>query len=107
MQCKPFQWYLDNVYPEHELPLSSKHIGQIRNIDTSECIDGDEMEMVNLRPCHGQGGNQLFILSNLGEIRVYNKCIDVTTDNTAVELNSCHGKQGNQHWIYSEVVGIF
>ena len=39
LQCKSFQWYLDNVYPELYVPAKSKAAGNIRNPSSNVCID--------------------------------------------------------------------
>lgn len=105
MQCKSFQWYLDNIYPEHELPLSFKHIGQIRNVDTSLCIDTmGTKKTAETQPCHYQGGNQLWILTNLNEIKNDDDCIDGIAMNTALTLQKCHQQGGNQRWVYDDKV---
>lgn len=106
MQCKSFQWYLDNVYPEHEMPLSPKHIGQIRNIETGECIDTMDLlsKTVNMQHCHGLGGKQLFIVSNLNQIRNGDICINGPAENSAVILSKCHGRYGNEHWVFNQTV---
>lgn len=105
MQCKSFQWYLDNIYPEHELPISFKHIGQIRNIDTNRCLDTmGGKKSVELQQCHHMGGNQLWIFTNLNEIQNDDKCIDGIAMNSAVTLQKCHGQRGNQQWVYNDEV---
>ncbi|CAG2217862.1 GALNT [Mytilus edulis] len=39
LQCKSFRWYLENVYPESQLPLDYFALGEIRNKATNKCID--------------------------------------------------------------------
>ena len=56
-------------------------------------------------PCHNQGGNQYWLMSDAGEIRRDEACIDYTGQGT-VNMYMCHGQGGNQKWDYLEVSGI-
>lgn len=63
LQCKSFQWYLDNIYPEQSVPnLKVKADGAVRNAVSGMCIDaiGDGKE-IGIYGCHNQGGNQVSI----------------------------------------------
>jgi len=59
--CKPFKWYLDNVYPELKLPATvDVFVGSIRQgymcLDTLENHVG---KTAGIFPCHDYGGNQV------------------------------------------------
>lgn len=109
MQCKNFRWYLDNVFPEHEMPLSSRHIGQIRNVETRKCLDAMEYHAhsLKMKPCTGNGDRQLFVVSNLNEIKTGDECIHGHEYNSSLKLRTCNGKRGKQQWIYNEQVPTF
>jgi polypeptide N-acetylgalactosaminyltransferase len=41
-QCRPFQWFLDNIYPEKFVMDNSQHVyayGRVRNPTTATCLD--------------------------------------------------------------------
>ncbi|MGH0147841.1 UNVERIFIED_CONTAM: hypothetical protein FKN15_050397 [Acipenser sinensis] len=57
MNCKSFQWYLDNVYPEMRTYNNTLFYGELRNNKASNlCIDQGEKEnhTAILYPCHGE-----------------------------------------------------
>lgn len=104
LQCKSFQWFLDEVYPELFIPGEAVASGEARNEASGQCIDSagkreDLHKPVGLWPCHNQGGNQYWMLSKQGEIRRDEACLDYA--GTDVILYPCHGSKGNQYWQYS------
>ncbi|CAF1291796.1 unnamed protein product [Rotaria sordida] len=109
LQCKPFKWFLDNIFPEQFIPGESLYYGELRNLGKiNVCIDSQTVGHIDRPiigyPCHGQGGNQYFLFSKNNEIRHEEKCLDYAGGNlhvpdTIVTL-SCHSMKGNQMWFY-------
>uniref|UniRef100_A0A8C3H6T6 Polypeptide N-acetylgalactosaminyltransferase n=2 Tax=Durocryptodira TaxID=1579337 RepID=A0A8C3H6T6_CHRPI len=103
LQCKPFSWYLENVYPDSQIPRHYFSLGEIRNVETNQCLDNmarKENEKVGIFNCHGMGGNQVFSYTANKEIRTDDLCLDVSKLNGPVTMLKCHHLKGNQLWEY-------
>lgn len=106
LQCKSFDWYLTNVYPESFFPHLSTAKGEVRNQNKfvqPMCIEAGAMPHEYNRPlgtfaCHNQGNNQLWYFSDRNEIRRDDGCWDYT--GTAIMILPCSGGGGNQAWSY-------
>ncbi|KAK7110402.1 polypeptide N-acetylgalactosaminyltransferase 1-like isoform X2 [Littorina saxatilis] len=102
LQCKSFRWYLENIYPESQLPVEYHSLGEIRNKETNQCIDTmgrKSGEKVGLVGCHGQGGNQVFSYTMKRKI--------MTDDNMCVQAGAGHivfarCDAPNLEWDYSQ-----
>lgn len=88
-QCHSFQWFLDNVTPDllTNFPLPPLNIrwGELRLKDSRTCLDGMGMKNGNGRiatySCHGQGGNQLFRLTEGKQLAQYDSCVTMKDKN--------------------------
>ncbi|CAI5762460.1 Hypothetical predicted protein [Podarcis lilfordi] len=103
LKCKPFSWYLENVYPDSQIPRRYYSLGEIRNVETNQCLDNmgrKENEKVGIFNCHGMGGNQVFSYTADKEIRTDDLCLDVSRLNGPVIMLKCHHMRGNQLWEY-------
>ncbi|XP_037075145.1 polypeptide N-acetylgalactosaminyltransferase 5-like isoform X2 [Pollicipes pollicipes] len=103
LQCKSFRWYLEKIYPESQMPLDYYYLGEIRNVDTQQCLDTmgrKGSEPVGAGFCHGLGGNQVFAYTKRGQIMSDDNCLDAASGDSPVKMVRCHGMGGNQHWKY-------
>ncbi|XP_065220066.1 polypeptide N-acetylgalactosaminyltransferase 5 isoform X2 [Planococcus citri] len=105
LSCKSFRWYLENVYPESQMPLDYYYLGEIKNAETQTCLDTlsrKSGEKVGMTYCHGLGGNQVFAYTKRAQIMSDDNCLDVASPVGSVNLIRCHGMGGNQAWVYDE-----
>ncbi|KAB7498719.1 Polypeptide N-acetylgalactosaminyltransferase 5 [Armadillidium nasatum] len=108
LQCKSFRWYLENIYPESQMPLDYYYLGEIRNTDSQNCLDTlgrKSGENLGVSYCHGLGGNQVFAYTKRQQIMSDDNCLDASNPNGPVKLVRCHGMGGNQMWSYDEADG--
>lgn len=38
LQCKGFDWFLNNVWPEHFFPTNSRFFGRVKQVQTQQCL---------------------------------------------------------------------
>ncbi|XP_031622952.1 polypeptide N-acetylgalactosaminyltransferase 5 isoform X2 [Contarinia nasturtii] len=105
LKCKSFRWYLENIYPESQMPLDYYFLGEIQNVETQNCLDTmgrKANEPIGSSYCHGLGGNQVFAYTKRHQIMSDDNCLDAAHPRGPVKLVRCHGMQGNQEWRYDE-----
>lgn len=108
LQCKPFSYFVKEIYPELFIPGEAVAYGEVRNEAEGRikmCLDSsarksDYHKPLGVYPCHGSGGNQYWLLSHDGEIRRDEACVDYAGRD--VVLFPCHGSGGNQLWFYDK-----
>ncbi|CAH1135999.1 unnamed protein product [Ceutorhynchus assimilis] len=106
LHCKSFRWYLENIYPESQMPLDYYYLGDIRNLESRNCLDTmgrKSGENLGMTYCHNMGGNQVFAYTKRQQIMNDDNCLDANSKNGPVKLVRCHGMGGNQAWVYDEV----
>ncbi|XP_011637166.1 polypeptide N-acetylgalactosaminyltransferase 2 isoform X1 [Pogonomyrmex barbatus] len=105
LHCKPFSWYLKNVYPELVIPTSEGGPGGSLKQGTA-CLDsmGHLLDgNVGLYPCHDTGGNQEWGLTKDGLIKHHDLCLTlpVYAKGTTLLMQICDGSE-NQKWRHLE-----
>ncbi|KAK3928672.1 Polypeptide N-acetylgalactosaminyltransferase 2 [Frankliniella fusca] len=107
LQCKPFKWYLENVYPELQIPEENV----ISSISQhGKCIDtlGHlSHNTVGLYQCHSSGGNQEWALTDDGLLKHHEMCLTLPERQPGVALimTPC-GEEEDQHWVQTEPGGL-
>ncbi|KAG1681751.1 Polypeptide N-acetylgalactosaminyltransferase 2 [Nymphon striatum] len=104
LQCKPFKWFLQNVYPELKIP-NDLEITFIYIKQGDKCLDTlGRMEKLELYSCHYGGGNQAWALTKDHVLKHESWCLAASSHHagSATELrNVC-----NEKWIH-EKNGLF
>ncbi|XP_042230908.1 N-acetylgalactosaminyltransferase 7-like isoform X1 [Homarus americanus] len=111
LQCKSFQWFMDNVAPDllrkyPELP-PNVHWGELRSLVGDFCWDTvghDAPAVLETYPCMGDtlGGDtsQLIRLNAEGQLGVGERCVDA--DGQGVKLIFCRLGTVDGPWQYDE-----
>jgi polypeptide N-acetylgalactosaminyltransferase len=106
LNCKSFKWYLENVYPEIEIPDNYgegwiKNMGFINNMCLDAAAHDSQMKAdVKFYGCHNLGGNQFFEYTRDNEIKRRFNCLDYNEETKELAFLSCHKNKGNQYWSY-------
>ncbi|XP_035675098.1 polypeptide N-acetylgalactosaminyltransferase 16-like isoform X1 [Branchiostoma floridae] len=108
LNCKTFQWYLENVYPELDIPGSNMKWGELKQAD--QCLDtlGHKppgavgMQACNLHPGSGMASRQQWALTKRNMIQhgSWSWCLaaDTAIPGTLVYLITCNIQENKMRW---------
>ncbi|XP_076046369.1 polypeptide N-acetylgalactosaminyltransferase 1-like [Oratosquilla oratoria] len=115
MQCQDFQWYLDNVWPEHFLPTKDRFFGKIRHEQKGGCLQkpgiiGTASQPTGptvIKDCVIEAFQpQLFVFTKKGYIMTDESvCLDApdasSSKDPQVRIMACN-ELPRQKWTYDE-----
>ncbi|RXM27632.1 Polypeptide N-acetylgalactosaminyltransferase 2 [Acipenser ruthenus] len=100
--CKPFKWYLENVYPELRVP-DQRDIAFGALQQGSNCLDtmGHFADgVVGVYECHNAGGNQEWALTKDKSVKHMDLCLTVVdrASGSRLKLQGCRENDSRQKW---------
>ncbi|XP_075923555.1 N-acetylgalactosaminyltransferase 7-like isoform X2 [Petromyzon marinus] len=112
--CKSFSWFMENIAYDvlqfYPLPPKNVDWGEIRGKKSNFCIDSmghNNGGLVELGPCHGLGGNQLFRLNDMNQLMQHDQCLTQGgKEGTGVTIVHCDRTEFND-WSFRMGEGRF
>ncbi|XP_069704515.1 polypeptide N-acetylgalactosaminyltransferase 2 [Periplaneta americana] len=111
LHCKPFKWYLDNVYPQlKQLKMPASDVTTSVMRQGNMCLDtlGHLVDnALGIFVCHNSGGNQEWWFTNDNRIKHHDVCLALSEPQIGAPLlmRFCDSSE-NQKWHQVEKGGL-
>lgn len=118
LHCRSFEWYLNNVWPQHFFPTNDRFFGRIQNVGEDMCMvrpdrkgnTNQPMGIAKLQGCmRNNTPMEMFVMTSDGFIMTDDSvCLDAPEKTVIgpakVRIMACSGL-GRQKWTYDREVG--
>ncbi|CAK9300295.1 unnamed protein product [Gordionus sp. m RMFG-2023] len=104
LNCKPFRWFLENIYRDFQMPLNLSSLYYIHGENSSLCMDsrrGDAKDDLELFKCHG-GHGQIFYHDHYNQLRNDDFCVEYWPIKQSLRLKFCNNQNPNQKWFITK-----
>lgn len=98
---------MNKLFYKRNISFALALFEQIQSVDAQGClVSYKENSEAVLHVCHETVDNQIFVLTDLGELRNHDLCMDADSTNGKVKTFKCHRLGGNQKWEYDVNVSV-
>ncbi|XP_069838827.1 polypeptide N-acetylgalactosaminyltransferase 5 [Dendropsophus ebraccatus] len=104
LQCKSFQWYIDNVYPDLDAPLA-RASGVVINTALGKCLSLQNSAVV-LEACDPTKQNQQFNFTWLRMIKQKDLCISPDQVKNQLAVKPCDNLNSSLRWLHRSLTAF-